>query len=141
MPTQPDLASSVVKKMYDNDLFSQWMGMKVLDCGPGHCSIEMKIRKEMTNGFGIAHGAITYSLADSALAFASNSHGKHSLSIDTQISHLKACKTGDLIRAEAREIQRSRALARYDVEVRNQDNDLVAHFRGTVYVKDIAWEV
>ena len=136
-----ELANSVVNKMFRNDPFSQWMGMKIQDVGRGHCKLEMKIREEMSNGFGIAHGSITYALADSALAFASNSHGKHCLSVDTQISHLKACRIGDTIIADASEIQRSRKLARYDVEVRNTESELVAHFRGTVYIRDIDWEV
>ena len=95
----------------------------------------------MLNGFGIAHGSITYALADSALAFASNSHGKHCVSIDTQISHILPCKSGDEISAEAVEIQRSKSLARYDVHIKNNNGELLAHFRGTVFIKKSEWIV
>jgi len=125
--------------MYDNDPFSQWLGVERLYESQGTSKLRMTIRKEMLNGFGIAHGSITYALADSALAFASNSHGQKCVSIDTQISHLYPCKDGDVITATANEISRSRKLGRYDIDVVNQDDKLVAHFRGTVFVKPEAW--
>ena len=64
----------------------------------------MTIRQEMTNGFAIAHGGITYSLADSALAFASNGHGRRAVSVETSISHTVALRTGDVITATAEEV-------------------------------------
>jgi acyl-CoA thioesterase len=81
---------SIIDGMFNNDLFSQWLGIERLQQGIGHCKLRMIIRKEMCNGFGIAHGGITYSLADSALAFASNSHGQEALSIETSISHINS---------------------------------------------------
>ena len=107
--------------MFENDPFSQWLGIECLEVEAGQCRLKMKVRDEMLNGFGIAHGSITYALADSALAFASNGHGKHCVSIDTQISHILPCKSGDEIIAEAKEIQRSKSLARYDIHIKNQD--------------------
>ena len=95
----------------------------------------------MANGLGVAHGAVTYSLADSALAFASNSRGKKCLSIDTQISHLRPCNEGDVLTAAAKEISRSRNLGRYEVQVANQKEEMVAHFRGTVYVQEEEWDI
>jgi acyl-CoA thioesterase len=65
--------NEIVHKMFDNDAFSKWLGIVVEEISEGKCVLSMTIRKEMTNGFGIAHGGITYSLADSALAFAANS--------------------------------------------------------------------
>src|SRR5262245_35064684 len=62
----------IVDRMYNEDYFSQWLGIRRLEEEPGFCILELEVRAEMTNGFGIAHGAITYALADSALAFASN---------------------------------------------------------------------
>lgn len=76
-----DLAEKVVNKMMDGDAFSKWLGIKVLEISKGYCQLQMQVRKEMTNGFFIAHGGICYSLADSALAFAANSDGTQSLSI------------------------------------------------------------
>ena len=75
----------IVSKMISNDAFSKWLGINILKLEKGYCKLEMKVVKEMTNGFDIAHGRICYSLADSALAFASNSHGKMALSIETSI--------------------------------------------------------
>ncbi|MGB0177436.1 MAG: hydroxyphenylacetyl-CoA thioesterase PaaI, partial [Owenweeksia sp.] len=123
----------IVDQMYTNDAFSIWLGIERLEEGAGYCRLRMKVREEMTNGFGIAHGGITYSLADSALAFASNSYGTQSVSIETSISHMRPVKTGDVITAEARELNKSRRLAIYEVQITNQNNEVVAHFKGTVF--------
>ena len=139
--TSEEKAAKVLDLMFNNDPYSQWLDLQKVAIGPGHCTLKMKVRKEMLNGFSLAHGSITYALADSALAFASNSHGKKCLSIDTQISHLLPCKEGEIITAKAREISRSRKLGRYEVEVHNQEEKMVSHFQGTVYVKDEEWEV
>ena len=127
--------------MFENDTFSQWLGIEYTEVEAGRCLLKMKVRDEMLNGFGIGHGSITYALADSALAFASNGHGKHCVSIDTQISHLLPCKAGDVLSAEAFEIQRSKSLARYDVHIKNDSGELLAHFRGTVFIKSKEWVV
>lgn len=134
-------ANSIVKeKMYANDAFSQWLGIDVIEAGPGYCSLLMTVRKEMTNGFGIAHGGITYSLADSALAFASNGHGHHALSIETSISHIKAVAIGDQLKAIAKEVAGSRKIGQYEVSIYNQDNIMVAWFKGIVYKKEETWK-
>lgn len=132
-------AREVVDIMYNGDAFSQWLGIKVEDCAPGSCTLSMTVREEMTNGFKIAHGGISYSLADSALAFASNGHGTHALSIETSISHTKAVKAGDTLIAKANEIRKSRSLGIYEVKVENEAGELVAHFKGTVFRKDLEW--
>jgi acyl-CoA thioesterase len=130
----------IVERMYSGDLFSQWLGIERIAEGAGYCELRMTVRQEMINGFGIAHGAITYALADSALAFASNAHGKHAVSIETSINHLKPVRPGDVLRAVARETSRSHKLGIYHIEVW-RDEVLVAHFKGVVYIKDQAWEV
>ena len=89
--------SDIVNKMISKDAFSNWLGIKILKIEKGYCQLEMKISENMTNGFQIAHGGICYSLADSALAFASNSHGKMALSIETSISHTKKVKLNDTL--------------------------------------------
>nr|MDQ3018114.1 hotdog fold thioesterase [Bacteroidota bacterium] len=91
--------NAIVSHMFDGDYFSQWLGIRRLEEGPGHCKLEMTVRPEMVNGFGIAHGAITYALADSALAFASNANGRKAVSIETSINHLKPVMPGDLLTA------------------------------------------
>lgn len=139
--SEKDLANKVVDKMYDSDWFSQWLGIKRLLVEDGRCKLQMTIKKEMLNGFAIAHGGITYSLADSALAFASNSHGRMAVSIETSISHTKSLKEGDVITAEAKELSLTDKIAVYDVSVKNQNNETVALFKGTVYRTPKNWEV
>jgi acyl-CoA thioesterase len=132
-------AAEVVDIMYTGDAFSQWLGIKVEHTEAGACKLSMEVREEMTNGFKIAHGGISYSLADSALAFASNGHGSHALSIETSISHTKPIRLGDRITAVATEIRKSRSIGIYEVQVRNQNDELVAHFKGTVFRKEDKW--
>ena len=99
MPTPNEIVNTMMAK----DYFSQWLGIKVLEVKDGACKLQMTVREEMLNGFGIAHGGITYSFADSALAFASNSHGQKSVSVETSISHTVSLKSGDEIIADAQE--------------------------------------
>ncbi|MBT8232789.1 MAG: hotdog fold thioesterase [Saprospiraceae bacterium] len=132
----PDL---IVKKMYDNDDFSQWLGIEFLNVAKGSCSIKMTVRTEMTNGFNVAHGGISFSLADSAFAFASNSLGKHAVSIETSISHVKPVFVGDILIAIAEAQNVSNSLAIFSVKVKNQDDKTVALFKGTVFRKNEYW--
>lgn len=134
-------ATKIVDKMYNNDPMSKWLGIKRVEDGPGISVLEMKVREEMLNGFSIAHGGITYSLADSALAFASNGHGIQSVSIETSISHVKPVKAGDILRTEVSEQNITRSTALYYITVFNQDNIAVAYFKGTVFRTGKEWEI
>jgi acyl-CoA thioesterase len=129
----------IVQKMFDNDAFSQWLGIVVEDISEGQCTLSLTVRKEMLNGFGIAHGSITYALADSALAFASNSHGKQSVSIDTSINHIESLREGDTITAFAQENAVKNKFGFYSVKVKKEDI-IVALFKGTVYRSDREWK-
>ena len=133
------LATKVVDQMYNNDPFSQWLGIERVEDGEGTSILKMTVRKEMLNGFDIAHGGITYSLADSALAFASNSHGIQSVSIETGISHIKPVKEGDVLTATAKELSLSNKVGIYEISVSNQDDIMVALFKGTVYRTGKDW--
>ena len=99
----------------------------------------MTVRTEMTNGFGIAHGGITFSFADSALAFASNARGDHAVSIETSISHTRPAQVGDVLFAEAIEKSHTRRFGIYEVLVTNSRGDLIALFKGTVYRTGKVW--
>ncbi len=125
--------------MFNNDRFSQWLGIERLEEREGYCKLKMIIREEMCNGFGIAHGGITYSLADSALAFASNSHGKHAVSIETSISHIRPLYPGDIITATAEQTSLTNSIGIYQVRIEKENGELVALFKGTVYRKDVEW--
>ena len=138
MENKKALAEKVVDTMFTNDHFSQWLGIERVKVEPGHCILKMQIRREMLNGFSIAHGGIAYSLADSALAFASNSHGRKSLSIETSISHTVSLQEGDIILATAHEISLTNKIGIYDVML-TKDNNTVALFRGTVYRTSKEW--
>ena len=129
----------IVNKMYDQDAFSQWLGIEIVDVSEGYCQLKMKVRKEMLNGFHIAHGGIAYSLADSALAFASNSHGRKSLSVETSISHMVSIKAGDMLTAMTKELSRSDKIGIYLITITNNENQEIANFKGTVYRTSKDW--
>ena len=134
-----ELARKVVEKMITGDAFSQWLGIEILEITNGYCKLKMIVRKEMTNGFDIAHGGISYSLADSALAFAANSDGIQSLSVETSIAHTKKVMSGDTLIAETQEIRKNDKSAVYNINITNQDNIEVAHFKGKVYRTKREW--
>lgn len=133
------LSEKITQEMYSQDWFSQWLGIEIVDISEGKCILKMKIRKEMLNGFGIAHGGITYSIADSALAFASNSHNRKSVSIETSISHIESLKENDEIIALAEEKSISNKIAIYEVSITNQNKKIIALFKGTVYRTSKEW--
>ncbi|MDF1694852.1 MAG: hotdog fold thioesterase [Saprospiraceae bacterium] len=137
MPLTPD--EIVNSKMYENDAFSKWLGIELVEIKEGSCICRMKVRPDMLNGFYIAHGGITYSLADSALAFASNSIGIQAVSIETSISHTSKVVSGDVLTATTSRIHKTRKFASYSISVVNQESVLVASFKGTVYYTGQSW--
>jgi acyl-CoA thioesterase len=134
-------ATAIIDEMMNKDYFSQWLGIERLEEKDGFCKLKMTIRPEMCNGFEIAHGGISYSLADSALAFASNSHGRQAVSVETSISHIKPLKAGDVIIATAEEKSRGNKIGIYEVRVERENGELVALFKGTVFRKETEWNV
>ena len=138
---EKSIETKIIDAMFTKDDFSQWLGIERLEESPGYCKLKMIIRQEMTNGFDIAHGGITFSFADSAFAFASNSRGIQAVSIETSISHTKSLKAGDIIIAEAIEKNLTRKTGIYHVEIKNQNNEIVALFKGTVYRTGKEWKV
>jgi len=136
-----NLAKKVVDKMYENDAFSQWLGIKRITDGAGISVLQMTVRKEMLNGFYILHGGISFSLADSALAFASNSHGRKAVSVETSISHTEACKEGDVLTTHTQEMSLSNKIGVYQITITNQEDKTVSLFKGTVYRTSKDWEV
>lgn len=134
--TPKDIVST---QMYDKDAFSKWLGIELISVQHGDCEIKLIVRKEMLNGFGIAHGGITYSLADSAFAFATNSIGYQAVSIETSISHTAKVVEGDTLIAKSILISKTRKFAIYHVDITNQDEKRVASFKGTVYYTGKEW--
>ncbi len=127
------LANQVVSHMMENDYFSQWMQVKVLEVREGYSRISMMIRKEMVNGFGIVHGGLPFSLADSAFAFACNNRNNLSVALDVTITFTKAVNVGDELTAEAKEYHNGRSTGVYLIKVTNQKNEQVAFFKGTCF--------
>lgn len=132
-------AEKIVAKMMEGDRFSQWLGIQVVLAEPGHSILKMKIREEMVNGFGIAHGGIAFSFADSALAFASNAHGKLSVALECSISYPVAINVNDELTCEAKELSITNKTGTYLIEVKNQNGINVAFFKGTVYRTSKEW--
>jgi len=132
-------ASEIINLMMSKDEFSSWMDINIENIEKGKCSLSCDIRQEMLNGFAIAHGGIAYSLADSTLAFAANSYGLQSFSIETSISHLVKVKQGDILKSNSIEIHRGKKTAIYQIEIFNQNNIMVAIMKGTVYISKIVW--
>jgi acyl-CoA thioesterase len=123
----------VVDYMMGQDAFSRWLGIEVLEIGEGYAKIRMTVRSEMMNGFGIAHGGIAFSLADSAFAFACNSRNNLSVALDNSINFLKPAMAGDILTAEATELHNGRSTGLYQIKIFNQHNNMVAAFKGTCF--------
>ncbi len=133
MTEKDKLANDVVAKMMQDDLFSQWLGIKVLAVKEGYSKIKMKVRKEMINGLGIVHGGIAFSLADSVFAFACNNRNNLSVALDTSINFIKPVHVDDELVAEAKEIHNGRSTGLYHITITNQHDHTVAVFKGTCY--------
>jgi acyl-CoA thioesterase len=131
--TEKILAERVVAEMMVKDAFSQWLGIVIVDVRPRRATVRMTVREEMVNGFGVCHGGIAFSLADSALAFASNTHGRVTVSIENTITYPKVIAIGDTLTATAKEESSTSRLGFYKVTVRRSDDTIVALFKGTVY--------
>lgn len=123
----------VVNKMLKHDLFSQWLGIQIETVKEGYCKTSMKIRPEMINGLGIVHGGIAFSLADSTFAFACNNRNQLSVALDTSINYLEPVHVGDTLTAESEEIRNGSATGLYQIRIWNQQNKIVAVFKGVCF--------
>ena len=130
---QDNKAKEVVAHMMKHDLFSQWLGIEVIEIKEGYSKIKMMVRPEMINGFGIVHGGVAFSLADSAFAFACNNRNVLSVALDTSINFLKPVHVGDELIAEALEIHNGRSTGLYQIRIFNQHQHEVAVFKGTCF--------
>lgn len=119
--------------IFSKDQFSQWLGIELLDIKDNYCLIKMPIKSEMINGLGTVHGGVTFAFADSALAFSSNNNGDAAVALNCFISFSKAVREGDILVAESVLLTDTRKTAVYDITITNQDDEVVAGFRGTVY--------
>lgn len=122
--------------MLRDDAFSRLLGIELTAVAPGAATVRLTVRPDMVNGLGVCHGGVTFTLADTALAFAANGHGRVTVSVENSLGYPAAVRIGDTITAEAVEESSGRRLAFYRVNVTRQDGTQVGIFRGTVYRTD-----
>ena len=127
------LADTITSGMIARDAFTRWLGVELVTVRPRACTLRMRVRADMLNGFGVSHGGIVFSLADSALAFASNTHGHVTVSVDNTISYPVSVELNDELIAVAEEETAGTRLAFYRVTVARQDGTCVALMHATVY--------
>lgn len=134
METDKDqIAVKVVAHMMQHDLFSQWLGIEVMEIKDGYSKIKMNVRPEMINGLGIVHGGIAFSMADSCFAFACNNRNVLSVALDTSINFTKPVHVGNVLIAEAKEIHNGKSTGLYHITITNQHDHIVALFKGTCF--------
>lgn len=124
-----DLARACAAAMWQEDDASKGLGMEILAIGPGHATLTMTVKPSMVNGQRIAHGGFIFTLADSAFAFACNTHNERVVAAQGNITFIRPGKLGDRLVASAREISRSGRSGIYDVQV-TVDDEVIAEFRG-----------
>jgi acyl-CoA thioesterase len=124
------LAQSTVKSMFESDRASQNLGIEILEIAPGSARISMTVRPEMVNGHGMCHGGFIFAFADSAFAFACNSHGEAMVAAGAAIEFLVPTAAGERLTAVAAELKRTARHGIYDVCVSNGSGETVALFRG-----------
>ncbi len=124
---------AILDKMLANDAFSRWLGLEVEAIGVGYCRLHYVITPSMLNGFGTVHGGVLFSAADSAFAFACNSHGQLSVALDVSISFTQSARVGERLSVEAKEIHLGNKTSVYDIITRNEANEVIAIFKGTAY--------
>lgn len=128
--TDLEKARQCAEAMYSNDRSSKALGIEIEVAEPGTAVATMTVREDMLNGFDVIHGGLTFTLADTAFAFACNSYDNQTFAASAQVEFLRPAELGDVLTATAREDYRGRRNGYYTVEVRNQRDEVVAIFRG-----------
>jgi acyl-CoA thioesterase len=123
-------AREVVRSLYEADLASQSLGIEIIDVAPGRVRIAMTVRADMVNGYGMCHGGIVFAFADSAFAFACNSHGDPMVAAGASIEFLAPTPRGERVIATVAEVSRSARHGIYDVAVADASGTVLAQFRG-----------
>ena len=126
------LARRVFEAMEANDRVFHALGMREVEVGPGRAVLEMTVREDMLNGHDICHGGMIFSLADTAMAIASNSFNQTSVASAADISFLEPARKGEVLRAETQQQSLRKRTALYDVTIKGPDGRMVALFRGRI---------
>jgi acyl-CoA thioesterase len=125
-----EIARLSAEVMWAEDRGTQGLGMQIVDVGPGRARLALTVAEHMTNGHGTCHGGYIFSLADSAFAFACNSHGQRAVAQHCTITYVSPGRLGMRLVAEAQERQRGERSGIYDVTVRDDAGTVIAEFRG-----------
>jgi acyl-CoA thioesterase len=133
MDEQKISPEEVLKIMLKRDRFTEWLGLQIIEFRRGYCKLQYRVNEEMMNGFNSIHGGILFAAADSAFAFACNSHGILTVALDVSISFTKTAKIGNLLTVEAIEVFLGNKIGIYDIRTTNEKGELVALFKGTAY--------
>ncbi|HRP90628.1 MAG TPA: hotdog fold thioesterase [Edaphocola sp.] len=122
-----------VSKMLEQDTFTQWLGIQIVEVQVGYCKLNYTVKPEMLNGFQSIHGGVLFSASDSALAFAANTHGNLSVALDVSISYTRPAFEGDMLTVIAEELHLGKTTAIYDIKTYNEQGKIICIFKGTVY--------
>jgi acyl-CoA thioesterase len=133
MDEQKISPEEVLKIMLKKDRFTEWLGLQIIEFRRGYCKLQYRVNEEMMNGFNSIHGGVLFAAADSAFAFACNSHGILTVALDVSISFTKTAKIGNLLTVEAIEVFLGNKIGIYDIRTTNEKGELVALFKGTAY--------
>lgn len=125
--------AEITASMLRADAFTRLLGLNVEASDTGYCRLTFRVTKDMLNGFGVVHGGVLFSAADSAFAFACNSNGTVTLALEASIHFTQSCREGDVLTVEAREVHAGNRIGVFDVRTRNQAGELVSLFKGTAY--------
>jgi acyl-CoA thioesterase len=139
-PINVNSPRAIADLMMKNDRFSQWLGLEVDECTSGYCKLHYRITEDMLNGFHSVHGGILFSAADSAFAFACNSHGILTVALDVSITFTRPARVGDLLTVEARELHLGNKTGLYEVRTTNPEGELIALFKGISYGTSKRWD-
>lgn len=133
MGKKPLTPADITALMLERDQFSHWLGLEIDEVGPGYCRLHYQVTGQMVNGFDQAHGGVLFSAADSAFAFACNSHGIITVALDVSISFTRPARTGETLYVEAQEVYLGNKTGVYEIRTTNTAGELVALFKGTAY--------
>ncbi len=126
----------LLRAKFKEEPFARMLKIELLELKEGYALVEMKITEDMANIFGYAHGGSIFSLIDAAFELAANSSSTVSVALNMNVNYTKAAKAGDILRAEAVEVNSTRKTGLYEIKVKNQDKELIAICSARVYRLD-----
>jgi acyl-CoA thioesterase len=124
---------SAIFKQIETEPFGKKFGLKLVDVRKGYAKVEMVFTPDMENMFGMAHGGAIFSLIDAAFEVASNSHGTMAVALNMNVNYMASPAKGSKLTAEAKEINKTKKTAAYNITVTDDKNNLIASCQSIVY--------